>query len=65
VKGDHFRIIVVWAPQKSDHIQLHSLYAGIVSKNQISNGFGKDLTTKPPLTPAAWSATGSSRCVKT
>ncbi len=65
VKGSRFRIVVVWAPRASDHVQLHGLYTGTVTKNHIIDGFGKDLTTKPTPTPAAWSATGSSRCVKT
>jgi hypothetical protein len=64
VNGNRFRIIVVWAPRASDHVRLHGLYTGTVTKNAIKNGFGKDLTTKPTPTPAAWSATGSSRCVK-
>jgi hypothetical protein len=64
VKGNHFRIIVIWAPRTSDHVQLHGLYVGTVTKNAITDGLGTDLTTKPTPPPASWSATGPSKCVK-
>jgi hypothetical protein len=64
VKGSHLRIVVIWAPRASDHVQLHAVYTGTVVKNHVIGGFGRDVTTKPAPGAVAWSASGPSRCSK-
>lgn len=64
LKGNRFRIVVVWAPRASDGARLHGLYAGTVVSHHIVRGLATDLTTKPTPSPATWVGNGPTRCVK-
>ena len=62
LKGSHVNFVVVWTRSTVNHIVHRGNYYGTVSKGMIV-GFGKDLSV-PGLTPASWTASGPTKCVK-
>jgi hypothetical protein len=62
LKGSHVNFVVVWTRSTVNHIVHRGDYYGTVSKRLIV-GFGKDLSV-PGLTPASFSASGPTKCVK-
>jgi hypothetical protein len=62
LKGSHVNFVVVWSRSTVNHIVHRGDYYGTVSRRMIV-GFGKDLSV-PGLTPASFTATGPTKCVK-
>lgn len=62
LKGSHVNFIVVWSRSTVNHIVHRGDYYGTVSKRMII-GYGKDLSV-PGETPASFSASGPTKCVK-
>jgi hypothetical protein len=62
LKGSHVNFVVVWTRSTVNHIVHRGDYYGTVSPRMIA-GFGKDLSV-PGLTPASFTASGPTKCVK-